>query len=95
MATELEEKKRYVRAKDNDMQGKDGHLCHWPWCQEVVPPTLWGCKAHWYKLPKWLRGMIWKAYKPGQEANTNLVTDEYLKVAAKAQAWIKKHYPNG
>jgi len=24
-----------------------------------VPPKMWGCKKHWFKLPKSLRDKIW------------------------------------
>jgi hypothetical protein len=53
----------YVRSQG---QTRDHH-CHWPGCTRQVPPAMWGCKAHWFKLPKALRDKIWRTYKPGQE----------------------------
>ena len=43
------------------------HTCHWPGCKKPVPPRLWGCKRHWFRLPKSIRDEIWNQYQPGQE----------------------------
>ena len=51
---------------------------------------MWGCKKHWYKLPKHLRDKIWKAYRLGQEISMT-PSDEYLTVAKETQYWIKQH----
>jgi hypothetical protein len=42
------------------------HECHWPECKTQVPPAMWGCKAHWFRLPQALRNRIWSTYRPGQ-----------------------------
>lgn len=63
------------------------HTCHWPGCGKAVPPAMWGCKAHWFKLPKRLRDRIWETYRPGQEI-TKTPSATYLAVAAEVQAWI-------
>lgn len=63
------------------------HTCHWPDCPRIVPPSLWGCREHWFKLPKSLRVMVWKYYVPGQEI-TKTPSVEYLAVAALVQGWI-------
>lgn len=68
------------------------HHCHWPGCQENVPPARWGCRKHWYMLPKTIRDRIWEAYRPGQEVDMQPSTD-YLVIARAAQDWIKLHYP--
>lgn len=68
------------------------HRCHWPECPEIVPPSLWGCKKHWYMLPKFLRDAIWRAYRIRQEKDKNPST-EYLKVARSVQKWIIDHHP--
>lgn len=44
-----------------------GHTCHWAGCGAQVKPAMWGCKEHWFRLPKRLRDRIWHAYRPGQE----------------------------
>ncbi len=63
------------------------HVCHWPGCTEQVPPAMWGCKSHWFALPKYLRDAIWKAYRPGQEIDMK-PSEEYLAIARKVQEWI-------
>ena len=68
------------------------HTCHWPGCELVVPPKMWGCRPHWYKLPKALRAKVWAAYMPGQEI-TKTPSPEYVEVAREVQRWINDHYP--
>lgn len=77
-------KVRYVMRQG---QTRD-HECHWPGCDKQVPPAMWGCRAHWKRLPKALRDRIWNAYRPGQEA-TMTPSDEYLQVADDVQRWIR------
>lgn len=43
------------------------HRCHWPECRRAIAPKLWGCRQHWFALPKEIRDRIWRAYRPGQE----------------------------
>lgn len=73
-----------------------GHTCHWPGCQVQVPPAMWGCKPHWFRLPKALRDQVWAAYRPGQEVDGRPSRD-YLAIAHKvqvwAEGWIKAHAP--
>ena len=64
------------------------HTCHWPGCSRQVPPALWGCAAHWRKLPLDIRMNIWQAYRIGQE-ETGRVSEKYLEAAQVAQEWIK------
>ncbi len=64
------------------------HLCHWPGCGKAVPPKLWGCRPHWFRLPIHLRAMIWRHYRPGQEIDKQ-PSMEYLKVARAVQDWIR------
>lgn len=63
------------------------HHCHWPGCEKQVPPAMWGCKAHWFKLPQALRNKIWRCYRPGQEVDLT-PSAEYLAVAREVQEWI-------
>jgi hypothetical protein len=67
-----------------------GRGCHWPGCAAQVPPAMWGCKSHWFALPKALRDKVWRAYRPGQE-NDMRPSREYLDVADEVQAWIAKN----
>jgi hypothetical protein len=63
------------------------HTCHWTGCTREVPPSMWGCKPHWFKLPKVLRDAIWAAYRPGQEIDKK-PSDRYIATAALVQNWI-------
>lgn len=63
------------------------HLCHWPTRKRAVPPKMWGCKQHWFMLPKRLRDRIWATYVPGQEI-TKTPSAEYLEAAKEVQMWI-------
>jgi hypothetical protein len=69
---------------------ESAHTCHWPGCETHVPPRLWGCKPHWFRLPKYLRDKVWDAYVPGQEERMD-PSDEYLEVAVEVQDWIEGH----
>jgi hypothetical protein len=66
------------------------HFCHWPDCPVMVPPKLWGCKGHWFSLPKHLRDRIWATYKPGQEY-TKSPSQAYLYAAEDVQQWISQY----
>jgi hypothetical protein len=77
------EKVRYVMKQGQTRP----HSCHWPDCDEQIPPALFMCRRHWMKLPKRLRDMIWKAYRPGQERDMR-PSREYLRVAEIVQIWI-------
>lgn len=65
------------------------HACHWPGCEQQVPPAMWGCKAHWFSLPTSLRNRIWAAYTPGQEIRFD-PSPEYIAAAEEAQRWISE-----
>lgn len=64
------------------------HTCHWPGCPVPVPPKLWGCKTHWFRLPKALRDQIWASYVPGQEIRKD-PSDAYLEAALAVERWIR------
>ena len=66
------------------------HTCHWTGCKVVVPPHLWGCRPHWYALPKALRDRIWATYVPGQEI-TKRPSKAYLAAARAVEQWIAEH----
>lgn len=79
-----ESKARYVTRQRQTRK----HTCHWPGCERQVPPAMWGCKPHWFKLPKYLRDLIWATYEPGQEVSLT-PSAAYLDAAHKVQEWIK------
>jgi len=62
------------------------HPCHWPNCPVEVPPKMWGCKKHWFRLPKVYRDAIWRTYRPGQEKDKN-PSAEYMRVVEQVYAW--------
>jgi len=49
---------------------------------------MWGCKAHWFRLPKVIRDRIWQTYRAGQEI-TKTPSPAYLVAARGAQKWIE------
>jgi hypothetical protein len=53
---------------------------------------MWGCKRHWFMLPKHIRDEIWRTYRPGQEKDMD-PSDDYMKAAQAAQDWILENYP--
>lgn len=63
------------------------HICHWPGCTREVTPKMWGCKPHWFALPKELRDQIWESYVPGQEIRKD-PSPEYIVAAKRVQEWI-------
>lgn len=68
------------------------HTCHWTGCTRQVPPSMWGCKSHWFQLPKPIRDKIWRAYRPGQESDQR-PSRAYLEAAREAQDWISRQQP--
>lgn len=70
------------------------HACHWPGCPAQVPPAMWGCRPHWYRLPKAIRDAIWRAFRPGQEQQGN-PSRAYIEAARAAQDWIREHGSKG
>jgi transcriptional regulator with XRE-family HTH domain len=84
-ATKGDKVRHVLRAK----QDRD-HECHWPGCDTQVPPARWGCRKHWFMLPKALRDRVWASYRPGQEVAMT-PSREYLAVAREVQDWIREH----
>lgn len=68
------------------------HTCHWPGCTVAVQPKLWGCRSHWFKLPKRFRDAIGETYIPGQEIRKD-PSPQYLAVAAEVHEWILNNHP--
>ena len=42
------------------------HSCHATDCRVAVPPEMWGCRRHWFMVPKPIRDRIWRSYRAGQ-----------------------------
>lgn len=66
------------------------HTCHWPGCGKLVPPSMWGCKPHWFTLPKKLRDLIWATYIPGQEI-TKTPSADYTAAARQVQLFCEAY----
>jgi hypothetical protein len=81
--TPISDKVAYVKSQGQSRT----HTCHWTGCTRQVPPAMWGCKTHWYKLPLAIRRRIWRCYQPGQEV-TQTPSREYIDAAREAEAWI-------
>lgn len=81
--SDLDEKRAYVQGQRQSRY----HTCHWPDCEVQVPPAMWGCKPHWFRLPKGLRDRIWDTYELGQEVTMN-PSSEYVAAARAVQDWI-------
>lgn len=56
------------------------HTCHAEGCTVEVPPSMWGCRRHWFMVPKPLRDRVWATYRPGQEIDKR-PSDEYREAA--------------
>lgn len=69
------------------------HYCHWPKCKIEVLPKMWGCRTHWFILPKYLRDRIWATYVPGQEIDKT-PSREYMNVIRDIREYIAEKYPN-
>lgn len=65
------------------------HTCHATNCKRVVPPKMFMCKSHWYKLPATIRSAVWREYVPDQEI-TKTPTTAYLRIAQHAISYIEK-----
>lgn len=68
------------------MKNDRGHQCHWPTCTLYCAPAFWGCKRHWFMLPKHLRDRLWKHYIKGQEIYKTPLP-EYMEAAREAETW--------
>lgn len=65
-------------------------LCLWPGCKRTVQARFWGCRAHWYQLPEYIRSHIWAAYRTGLESDGRPLSREYLAAIREAEEWIKR-----
>ena len=59
------------------------HTCHATGCTTPVPRILWGCRRHWFMVPKPIRDDIWRTYRPGQCDDMN-PSRAYLEAARAA-----------
>jgi hypothetical protein len=57
-----------------------------------VPLSLWGCREHWYVLPRELRVNIVLTYARGIDDDTH-PTPNYIEACRQAREWIAQHHP--
>lgn len=62
------------------------HQCFWPGCTQQVPLEYFGCRRHWFTLPRHYRDQIWDTYKPGQPASA-----AHLKNLGAAIQWSREY----
>jgi hypothetical protein len=65
------------------------HTCHATGCKRLVPPKMFMCKPHWFRLPKSMRDEIWAVYVPGQEERKD-PTEEYIEVAQRCVSYLER-----
>jgi hypothetical protein len=65
------------------------HTCHVTGCPTRVPPEMWGCKKHWFMVPKSIRDRIWRSYRVGQCDDMN-PSKEYCEAARDAVIAVAK-----
>lgn len=53
------------------------HTCHAIACDTPVPPAMFMCKPHWFRVPLALRNRVWAEYNKG-------ITKAYCEVAKAA-----------
>jgi len=72
------------------------HQCHATDCKTAVPPEMFMCRLHWYKVPAPLRERVWRAYRVGQcdDMNPNLAYCEAAKAAVTAVARKEGRLPD-
>lgn len=86
MTDSVSAKAAYVRSQSQTRE----HTCHWTGCERQCPPAAWGCRTHWYKLPKHLRSLIWATYEIGQEVSMT-PSEDYIRAAHQVQEYIDSH----
>lgn len=63
------------------------HHCHAHGCTREVPPKMFMCKPHWFRLRAAMQRAIWREYRPGQERDKN-PSQRYLAVQRLAVAEV-------
>lgn len=84
--TDEQAKRDYVKQQKQTR----GYTCHWTGCEEQVPPAMWGCRKHWFALPKSLSDKVWATYQPGQEVDLS-PSNAYLAVDDEVEKWVREH----
>lgn len=65
------------------------HTCHATGCKNHVPPEMFMCRYHWFRLRNYHRAAIWSTYRPGQCDDWN-ISQEYSNAAKAAITYLAK-----
>ena len=57
--------------------------------RRALPPEMWGCRKHWFMVPKPIRDRIWRTYRVGQCDDMN-PSRGYLLAAKEAVVAVAK-----
>ncbi len=52
-------------------QAKPLRTCPHPDCRRQVPTDMFGCRDHWFQLPRPIRDAIWAAWRAGDRVAHN------------------------
>ena len=63
------------------------HRCHATRCSVPVPPEMFMCKRHWFRLPLRLRNSVWRTYRAGQ-CDDMQPSREYCEVARECVVFL-------
>lgn len=63
------------------------HHCHATGCKREVPPEMFMCPRHWFKLPATHRKRIRETYRPGQ-CDDWQISHAYANAARAAVRWL-------
>lgn len=64
------------------------HHCHAIGCDDPCPPAHLMCRRHWRLVPKVLRDAVWAAYRPGQERQRVIPSQDWFAAARAAQVAV-------
>jgi hypothetical protein len=68
------------------------HTCHWPGCDKTVQVALWGCRPHWFRLPKPLRDqLVATCSRPGQETTARDPSEAHMRAVLDVERWIETY----
>ena len=62
------------------------HSCPWPGCEERVPRHLWGCRDHWFALPRDLRQQCSWAWRYG-------TVSAHMEALETIDSWLERQAP--
>jgi hypothetical protein len=73
-----------VMSRDRE-KGDPLRTCRWPGCGKQVQLERWGCRRHWFQLPKELRWRMLESWSLGNRAAFDAAIEE-------ADGWALSQY---